>query len=278
MDQGKPGVAEVPAHFHQALDAIAASEPHFIMLNRKAAIDPGFVSPEEYAEKAYASLFADPTVWTGNELTRFFRWAVDRDSPRKFALVLATMNALRDGDFERAAKYSRKAFLLLPDNLFIQKLDRLATRRNHGENRIWRSAFAAYLSKSIETVPDGNVHFCCPAWLPVPIGNLNQGTHEEIWNSPTAQAIRQSIHDGSYRYCSRVHCAHLSSNSLPTKGQIKLDQLRAISQSKSTRLEVAASQAGARARQKLHTFLPVMPYKSDRRQSCRAGPPQSDGR
>jgi molybdenum cofactor biosynthesis enzyme MoaA len=90
--------------------------------------------------------------------------------------------------------------------------------------------------ESIETAPNGDVHFCCPAWLPVPIGNLNEGTHEEIWNSPTARAIRQSIHDGSYRYCSRVHCAHLSSNSLPTRGELKLDYLRTISQTKATRL------------------------------------------
>jgi len=229
----KPGPAEVPAHFHEALKAIEASGPSYIRLNRQAATAAGFVGPEDFAERTYARLFADPVLWTGSELTRFFRWAAERKSPNKFALVLATMNALREGAFERAAGYSRKAFLLLPEDLFIQKLDRLAARGNEPD---LRERFCRVPFESIETAPGGDVHFCCPAWLPVPIGNLNEHTHEQIWNSPTAQAIRQSIHDGSFRYCSRVHCAHLSSNSLPRKDQLKLEYLRAISQTRATKL------------------------------------------
>jgi len=36
------------------------------------------------------------------------------------------------------------------------------------------------------------VFFCCPAWLPVPIGNLETESADEIWNSPAAQEIRGS--------------------------------------------------------------------------------------
>lgn len=231
--QKEPDSAGYPKHFHDALKTIRSFEPSYIVLNKQAAIEPGFVGSEEFAERTYAHLFANPTIWTKTELVDFFGWAVDRSPPCKFALVLAAMNALKDGDFDRAARCSRKAFLQLPEDLFIQELDRLAAHRKEPElaDRFCRVPF-----ESIETAPNGDVHFCCPAWLPVPIGNLDKNTHEQIWNSPAAQAIRQSIHDGSYRYCSRVHCAHLSSNSLPRRDQAKPDHLRAISQAKLTRL------------------------------------------
>lgn len=234
--QNEPDASDVPPHFRDALKAIEASRMHYIRLNREAATEPGFVGPEEFAETTYAKLFSDPVVWTSSELTRFFRWAVERGSPCKFALVLATMNALREGEFKRAAKYSRKAFLLLVNDLFIQKLDRLANPERDKDHPDLAGRFCRAPFESIETAPGGDVHFCCPAWLPVPIGNLNASSHEEVWNSPTAQKIRESIHDGSYRYCSRVHCSLLSSNSLPRKEHLKLGDLRTISDKRQTRL------------------------------------------
>lgn len=233
--QDDTAALDILPHFHDALQAIGKLRMHYIMLNRQAATEPGFVGPEEFAEATYAKLVADVSVWTKSELTRFFGWAVERASPCKFALVLATIHALREGEFERATRYARKAFLLLANDLFIQKLERLATRQKDKDadpaGRFCRAPF-----ESIETAPGGDVHFCCPAWLPVPIGNLNASTHEEIWNSPTAQKIRESIHDGSYRYCSRVHCAVLSSNSLPRKEELKPGELRTISRTRQTRL------------------------------------------
>ena len=74
-------------------------------------------------------------------------------------------------------------------------------------------------------------------WLPVPIGNLNRQTPEEIWNSPAAQAIRASIHDGSYRFCSRKHCAHLSSGTLPRVEEVRHARLKADAATRSLRLE-----------------------------------------
>jgi len=41
------------------------------------------------------------------------------------------------------------------------------------------------------------------------IGNLDELTLDEAWNSPEAQAIRASILDGSYEFCSSVHCPKL---------------------------------------------------------------------
>lgn len=56
---------------------------------------------------------------------------------------------------------------------------------------------------------DGTLYFCCPSWLPVSPGNLHDAPIEEVWNSSWAQAVRKSILDGSYRYCSEVNCPRL---------------------------------------------------------------------
>jgi pyruvate-formate lyase-activating enzyme len=52
----------------------------------------------------------------------------------------------------------------------------------------------------------GDVYMCCPKWLDLPIGNLLRQSVEEIWNGETAQEIRASILDGSFRYCDKSRC------------------------------------------------------------------------
>ena len=53
----------------------------------------------------------------------------------------------------------------------------------------------------------GDVNCCCPEWLPTPLGNLLESSLEEIWHGPVAEAIRSSVLDGSFRYC--TGCAYL---------------------------------------------------------------------
>jgi len=52
----------------------------------------------------------------------------------------------------------------------------------------------------------GNCFLCCPASLPLSIGNLNKNSFMEVWNSSIAQSIRQSILDGSFFYCIKNNC------------------------------------------------------------------------
>jgi MoaA/NifB/PqqE/SkfB family radical SAM enzyme len=53
-----------------------------------------------------------------------------------------------------------------------------------------------------------NVHGCCPSWLTIPYGNVdNLG---EIWNGEIATNVRQSVLDGIYTYCDKNNCPHLS--------------------------------------------------------------------
>lgn len=59
----------------------------------------------------------------------------------------------------------------------------------------------------LEIKSDGSVYCCCEGWLPSSLGNILTDTIEEIWNGKVATAIRQSIFDGSFRYC--LSCPYL---------------------------------------------------------------------
>lgn len=261
------GIAPEP--FHDALARIVAARRRYVALNRtiapehgaaEADVEPdptpggapaaGALSPEPsslaptasappsapaeaFANAFLDALLADPGLQPPAMATAFLAWAADRPAPCDFALVLAATEALRRGDRPAAARHARRAAGLLPNDLHIQRLLRRATGAAELD---LRGRFCRAPFESIETAPGGDVHFCCPAWLPVPIGNLGAASPEAIWNSPAAQAIRASIHDGSYRYCSRVHCAHLSADTLPRVEALPTPTLRAAAAARATRL------------------------------------------
>lgn len=63
----------------------------------------------------------------------------------------------------------------------------------------------------------GEVHIClCPGWLPTSIGNILTSSLTEMLSSPIAQAIRQSVINGDYRYCNHNYCALMINNQLNT--------------------------------------------------------------
>lgn len=75
---------------------------------------------------------------------------------------------------------------------------------------------------------EGHVFVCCPSWMKKPIGNLNKQSIDEIWNSSIAQEIRQSIHDGSFRYCDKKLCPYIVGNLLGTKSQAPADLIEVV--------------------------------------------------
>src|SRR6266542_1615578 len=74
-----------------------------------------------------------------------------------------------------------------------------------------------WLEVSGWTPPKGDVYLCCPTWLETSAGNLQRQSVEEIWNGKTAQAIRESIHNGSFSYCNGKRCAYLKSRTGPVQ-------------------------------------------------------------
>ena len=64
-------------------------------------------------------------------------------------------------------------------------------------------------------------HMCCNEWLEEPIGNTDE--LEKNWSSEISNKIRESILDGSYKYCSKTKCPHLNTliqTQKPTYGLI----------------------------------------------------------
>jgi molybdenum cofactor biosynthesis enzyme MoaA len=63
---------------------------------------------------------------------------------------------------------------------------------------------------------EDHVYSCCPAWInDTRIGNYASGkTVLEIWNSPESRAIRESMLDGSLRYCNATLCPRLQNESV----------------------------------------------------------------
>jgi hypothetical protein len=74
--------------------------------------------------------------------------------------------------------------------------------------------------------PNGDVKVCCGEWLPTSIGNFLNQSVPEILNSPVARAIRQSVTDGSYKYCSHVDCGTMAQDALPTRDELVVPSTR----------------------------------------------------
>lgn len=61
----------------------------------------------------------------------------------------------------------------------------------------------------------GELYLCCPWWLPKSLGNASEVDARELWQSDLASEIRQSVIDGSYKYCSKEFCPYVASPNAP---------------------------------------------------------------
>lgn len=75
----------------------------------------------------------------------------------------------------------------------------------------------------LEIVDDGTCFVCCPGWLPHSIGNLAENDVMAIWNSASAQMLRQSILEGTFQFCRPDQCPELSKGVLPCREEMERD-------------------------------------------------------
>ncbi len=121
--------------------------------------------------------------------------------------VLVTWAELLEqkGDLSEAAAKARQALSLYYDDVYTQTL----FVRCVGEVNFHADAkdrFCPHPFENFEIYKDGSVFPCNCTQVPFPIGNAHTQTAEEIWKSPQARAIRESILDGSFRFCSPMTC------------------------------------------------------------------------
>lgn len=55
----------------------------------------------------------------------------------------------------------------------------------------------------------GDIYNCCKFHLPIKMGNIYENSFEEIWNSESAQKIRQNVLNGDYSMCNKDCCCRL---------------------------------------------------------------------
>jgi hypothetical protein len=81
-------------------------------------------------------------------------------------------------------------------------------------------------------------HLCCASFLNTSVGAVSNRPWEEVWNSETAQAIRESVHDGSYRYCNKGTCPQIQMNNLIPTAELaaRSDSWREILEAATTAL------------------------------------------
>jgi pyruvate-formate lyase-activating enzyme len=211
-----PAVSAGPelARFRSMLERLLAAEPGYLRLGSQTESEPGYVEPRTFCRELLGSLRREGALGDPKARAHFFAWA-ERQNPRSRLLpVLAADDDLERGDSACARRRTERALSLNQNDLHAQDLYRRAQVDPPPAPDL-QGRFCSHPFDNLETTPGGQAYFCCPAWLPVPIGNLEEQSAEELWNSPAAQDIRRSILDGSYRYCSRMHCPKITGCQLP---------------------------------------------------------------
>jgi len=161
------------------------------------------------------------------------------------AAALALGRALgARGDYHRALAVVDKGLAVEPYSIHLEAAKHtllLKTAGKHvppplekfaGEDNGYLRQFVCPVPfERFAIMPDGEVTACCGHWLPTNIGNFLDQPVNEILNSTTAQKIRQSVTDGSYKYCNHLKCVPMTQEILPKIGEIKSPPiLKAISE------------------------------------------------
>ena len=84
--------------------------------------------------------------------------------------------------------------------------------------------------------PDGPLRIC--SWTDESIGNLCSEEMDDIWHGEKVERIRESIRDGSFRYCRGASCPFLENNSLPDLDEAELNK-RCVASDTPTSFNVA---------------------------------------
>jgi tetratricopeptide (TPR) repeat protein/sulfatase maturation enzyme AslB (radical SAM superfamily) len=147
-----------------------------------------------------------------------------------FHSVLALWH-MNQGDYDRALAAFQKVFDSNPADLFAesmiiecqhQRRARCPTSPDpfEGIEDYLRDHFCEKPWRHFEVGADNGAYLCCPAWQPICIGMPSRASSEDIWHSDVAAEVRKSVLEGSFRYCSKVHCPGIAARNLPSRHSI----------------------------------------------------------
>lgn len=147
---------------------------------------------------------------------------VDRHFPKRLLRLLVHPRLHAFVGAERIETVSRWI-----DNGFILKRRQKQCREQYIDRSTedyLKSHFCANPFRHLETQPTGLAYVCCPIWLPTPIGALDSDP-EQLWGSDAAKRIRESIIDGSFSYCSHLHCPAITNRTLPARDSTESQEI-----------------------------------------------------
>ncbi|WP_425093534.1 radical SAM protein [Tropicimonas sp. S265A] len=226
-------VDAAPSHWVAAWKTIKTASGRWKSGRRVTVSSPDYIDPRPFCDDLLARALADRRFLNAAHRAEFFDWAATHGTRVALMPLVAGHDLLSRGDRARALDHLSTAMALDQDDLYAQELW-FEARGEPIKPIDATKHFCTNPFERIESASRNRVMFCCPAWLPVPVGSLGDDTAEEVWNSQAAQDIRASIHDGSYRYCSRMHCPWLSEKKLPKVSEIRNPQTRTAMLEKST--------------------------------------------
>lgn len=223
-------VLEIVNSYFQALTVLPAQDPA-LSPEMRDAFQWLKSNSSYFVKEAYRRLLELPEPAVGPILARLELQA-ERDY--RF-LTVAALHAMDQRQWDRALSLLRSAADRSWADLFVQQARILCDHLRHNAEPDKPDTFVGledYLATrfcpapwenmeitSWGTEPEqtGDVYFCCPSWLPLKVGNAREQSVEAILTSPVAQEVRKSILDGSFRYCSRIHCNLISGRLLPSR-------------------------------------------------------------
>jgi MoaA/NifB/PqqE/SkfB family radical SAM enzyme len=238
----EPGPTAPDQEAHRAvLGVLKEEQPVYDALFADADAATLAADPETFCRRLLVRLQAMLGPEEGAAWQSFVAWGQQTAKPPRLLHVLAAVAAALEEDWPRAFQHAKTAIGMSQRDTFAQRLflrargaieDPAATVADDLSDFFCPEPF-----ESFELRPDGDVYVCCPAWLPVPIGNFHRQRPEEIWNSAAAQAIRRSILDGTFKHCSRLHCPAIVNRRLPRRTALKDPYHRTIVAQSRVRLE-----------------------------------------
>ena len=234
-EQETPSSMKNDEAFQHALATIKAISRNYdtgILLTHSS---PQYIDSPQFCAETLSDIFRCAPFNEAENREQFFIWATEKEPYLRVLPLLAAIDHLSRGEKEPALQYLGRALALNQKNLHAQNL--WLEVNNEGQRSQELSQKFCYLPfEQFESQTGDRSYVCCPAWLPVPIGNLSTQSPDEIWNSETAQDIRASIHDGSFRYCSRMHCPKLTAETLPDRTAVTQPHMQQAIELQQTRL------------------------------------------
>ena len=169
---------------------------------------------------------------------RVLEWLEQAGEANYRLRLIAALAAFEIPDWPHVLRLVRAAGDQRPEDLYVERVRMHAEEKWHEADESHVNAFAGldeYLKRSFCTVPwenleigswgeeiekTGNAYLCCPGQLPFSVGNVRERPAEEVWNSDAAQEVRRAILDGSFRFCSHIHCPLIGGRHLPTREEV----------------------------------------------------------